>query len=210
MELAGFTSLGFDDHIKLIVPSGSESTGETLMRDYTPRFDAAAQVLNVDFALHESGPATAWAMRAKVGDTLLIAGPRGSAIIPMNFDWHLLIGDETGLPAIGRRLEELPVGSRAVVFAEVDNEHERQVLASKAQVIEHWIYRHGSAAGTGELLLAALRAAELPSGEFFAWAAAESSVVRVLRRALIDECGANRSWVKAAGYWKRGSGSRSR
>ena len=30
-----------------------------------------------------------------------------------NYDWHLLVGDETALPAATRRLEELPAGAQA-------------------------------------------------------------------------------------------------
>jgi NADPH-dependent ferric siderophore reductase len=116
-ELAGFTSLGFDDHVKLFFPTEStsepEPTDRPPMRDYTPRYDAGTGLLHIDFAIHDAGPATDWALRARVGDSLTIGGPRGSAIIPMEFDWHLFIGDETALPAIGRRLEELPAGSRA-------------------------------------------------------------------------------------------------
>src|SRR6185436_499825 len=77
-------------------------------RDFTPRrFDVASGTFVIDFALHDAGPATNWAVAAKVGDTLEIGGPRGSAVIPDDFDWYILIGDETALPAIGRRVEEL-------------------------------------------------------------------------------------------------------
>ena len=49
----------------------------------------------------------------------MVGGPRGSSIISSEgIDSHLLIGDETALPAIGRRLEELPPGSRALVVIE--------------------------------------------------------------------------------------------
>ena len=61
-----------------------------------------------------------WAAQAQRGETLTLGGPRGSFIIPTTYDWHLLIGDETALPAISRRLAELPAGARAVVLAEVD------------------------------------------------------------------------------------------
>jgi NADPH-dependent ferric siderophore reductase len=44
-----------------------------------------------------------------------IGGPRGSFIVPMDLDWHLLVGDATALPAIARRLSELPAS--ATVFA---------------------------------------------------------------------------------------------
>jgi NADPH-dependent ferric siderophore reductase len=220
-ELAGFTSLGFDDHIKLFFPKppadgaqptampaseqGLEPAERPPMRDYTPRYDAAAGRLHIDFAIHDAGPATDWALQASVGDSLLIGGPRGSAIIPLAFDWYLFIGDETALPAIGRRLEELPAGSHAVVIAEVEDAAEEQSLPSQARLRIQWVHRRGAPVGSSDALLAALRASEFPPGDCFAWAAAESNVARALRRALIDERGMNRAWVKAAGYWKRGA-----
>ena len=55
-DFADFVSDGFDDHIKVIF---SESTGERVMRDYTPRrFDAARRELTLEFALHNRGPAS--------------------------------------------------------------------------------------------------------------------------------------------------------
>ena len=214
-ELAGFTSLGFDDHIKLFFPKESaaglpaqeaaEPADRPPMRDYTPRYDAVAGRLHIDFAIHDAGPATEWALQASVGDSLLIAGPRGSAIIPLEFDWYLFIGDETALPAIGRRLEELPAGSQAVVIAEVEDAGEEQVLASKATLRVQWVHRQAVPPGSSDALSAALRSVEFPPGDGFAWAAAESNVARALRRVLIDERGLNPAWVKAAGYWKRGA-----
>jgi NADPH-dependent ferric siderophore reductase len=204
-ELAGFTSLGFDDHIKLFFPEEPATAERPPMRDYTPRYDAGAALLHIEFAIHDAGPATDWALHAQVGDPLLIGGPRGSAIIPMEFDGYLFMGDETALPAIGRRLEELPVGSPAAVIVEVEDASEEQVFPTKAELRVRWVHRRGAPAGSSEGLLAALRETVLPPGDVFAWAAAESNVARALRRALIDERGVNRSWVKAAGYWKRGA-----
>jgi NADPH-dependent ferric siderophore reductase len=73
-ELAGFTSLGFDDHVKLFFFTGGS---EKEMRDFTPRrFDAAAGELWIDFFLHQAGPAAAWAARAVAGQSLEGAGRR--------------------------------------------------------------------------------------------------------------------------------------
>ena len=121
-ELHGFTSLGFDDHIKVFFPAGQAGGAA---RDFTPRrHDPAAGELWIDFFLHAGGPAAAWASQAAAGQTLQIGGPKGSAIIdPDGIDTHVLIGDESALPAIGRRLEELPRSSRrprgrsAAIFA---------------------------------------------------------------------------------------------
>lgn len=79
------------------------------VRDYTPRgFDPVALTLEIDFALHGAGPATRWEAQAQGGQRLGVGGPRGSFIRPTDFDGHLLIGDDTALPAIARRLAELP------------------------------------------------------------------------------------------------------
>ena len=117
-DLADFDSAAPDDHIKLFF---EDADGGRAMRDYTPRaFDNAARSLTVDFALHQAGPATAWAMRAQPGDTLNIGGPQGSTVLADDFDWYVLIGDETALPAIGRRLEELRADVPVTVVAVAD------------------------------------------------------------------------------------------
>ncbi|MCF7697685.1 siderophore-interacting protein, partial [Mycetohabitans sp. B2] len=82
-------------------------------RDYTPRrYDRHAGELDLEFALHDAGPASAWARQAQPGQWLGVGGPRSSLVIPTDFDWHLLIGDDTALPAIARRLDELPADTR--------------------------------------------------------------------------------------------------
>ncbi len=140
-DLDGFTSLGFDDHVKLFFPTGkvgADGEPEFESRDYTPRrYDPQAKTLDVEFVLHDAGPATRWAEQAKAGQTLRIGGPRGSFIIPTTFDWHLLIGDDTGVPAIARRLEELPAGSRAVVLAEVDNIADQVTFQERGGCVGH-------------------------------------------------------------------------
>ncbi|MBO9513349.1 MAG: siderophore-interacting protein [Variovorax sp.] len=220
--LAGFHSPGFDDHAKLFFPDPATGAlalptagpdgpiwpdgAKPTMRDYTPlRHDPDAGTLAFDFALHDAGPATRWAEAAKPGDRLGVGGPRGSFIVPTDFDWHLLAGDDTALPAISRRLAELPRGARAVVLAEVDSEADRLPLASDANVELHWVYRHGAEPGRGTPLLDALRQLTLPAGDFHAWVACESSAAKALRAHLVGERGAHPQWTRASGYWRRGS-----
>jgi NADPH-dependent ferric siderophore reductase len=208
-DLEGFLSLGFDDHVKLYFP-GEPATagGEPTMvsRDYTPRrYDPAAKTLDIEFVLHDAGPATRWAEQARPGQSLSIGGPRGSFIIPTDFDWHLLIGDETALPAIARRLGELPAGTRAVVLAEVDNPADRVTLDTAADVTVTWAYREGAEAGSSDVLARTLRTLSLPARDYYAWVACESLIAKALRAQLIAEHGANAKWMRAAGYWRRGA-----
>jgi NADPH-dependent ferric siderophore reductase len=206
-ELAGFTSLGFDDHIKLFFPAAKESEGlAPAMRDFTPRrFLAEQGELWIDFFLHEGGPATDWAARTSVGQTLQIAGPKGSSIIaPDGIDMHLLIGDETALPAISRRLEELPPSTRALVVTEVAAGVERPRLESQASVQFVWVVRGQTHGPPARAIIEALSNLELPSGRCFAWVACESQSARAIRVYLRDERGFDKRRIKAAGYWQQG------
>ncbi|WP_353229071.1 siderophore-interacting protein [Novosphingobium sp.] len=201
-ELKDFVSASADDHIKLFFRAAD---GETVMRDFTPRrFDPTAQTLTIDFALHDAGPATQWAAAAQIGDTLDIGGPRGSAVVPDDFDWVLMIGDETALPAIGRRVEELRAGVPAITLVVVDGPADEQRFAARADWQGHWVYRAGQSDDDSGLLLGALRTLALPAGEGFVWIAAETAVARALRAHVQDVIGHPREWLKAAGYWTRG------
>jgi NADPH-dependent ferric siderophore reductase len=201
-DLADFISLGADDHVKLFLPTAG---AEPQMRDYTPRlYDPRAQTLAIDFVLHDAGPATAWASQAKVGDELEIGGPRGSAIIAEDFDWILLVGDETALPAISRRLEELPQAIRAVAIIAVDNAAEQQALALRDGDAICWILRDRDGSDDAATLGAAIERLIPRGGEGFVWIAAEAGVVKALRAQVLEVHGQPLAWLKAAGYWVQG------
>ncbi len=220
-QLDGFTSPGFDDHVKLFFPDpltgelalpevGPEGpiwpdNGRPVMRDYTPQhYDSKAQTLAIDFALHESGPATEWATKAKPGDWLGVGGPRGSFILPTDFDWHLLVGDETALPAISRRLKELPSSTRALVLIEVAEAADEIALQSAAQLQLQWCHRGIARPGSSDVLLTALQQLAWPQGDGYAWVACETGMARQLRTHLVEQRGMHGKRVKAAGYWRAG------
>jgi NADPH-dependent ferric siderophore reductase len=213
-ELAGFVSLGADDHVKLLFPqnaaeqaamqtlvlgAGKDNGPMPAMRDYTPRrYDLDALELDIDFVLHGDGPAATWAEQAQPGQFLHIGGPRGSMIVPDIFDSYLLIGDETALPAIARRLEGLSANRRALVIVEVENGKEQQVLHSAAEINVIWVLREGGK----DHLLSTVRQIKVPTGNLYAWVATETRVSRQIRRVLLDEHGLDEQFVKAAGYWR--------
>jgi NADPH-dependent ferric siderophore reductase len=220
-DLTGFISGAYDDHVKVFFPLPGHSaptmpepgangapqpeSERSPGRDYTPRrYDTNELV--IDFALHDAGPATNWAAQAEPGQQLAVGGPRGSFVVPDDFDWYLFVGDETALPAIGRRLEELRGGARAIVVAAIAGPEEEQSFHSRADVETVFVHRPLSRADDPAPLLDAVRALALPrSGDGYAWAAGESQTAKLLRRHLVDERGLEKTWVKAAGYWKRGA-----
>jgi len=198
--LAGFASPAPDDHIKVFAGAHGEER-----RDYTPRrFDPDTNELVVDFAMHDAGPVTQWARNAKVGDRARIGGPRGSVIIPDDFDWWLLIGDETALPAIGRRIEETSAHDVTSIVA-VAGPEEEQTFATTAAHRARWVHRPASQANDPAPMLAALKTFVPPPGDGFIWIAAEANVARALRRYALAEMKHPAQWIKASGYWLKGS-----
>lgn len=194
--LADFVSLSFDDHVKFMVPDAS---GESARRDYTPRqYDRTARTLAIEFALHGHGAASDWARQAQPGQQVAIGGPRGSMIIPTDYDWHLLIGDATALPAIHNRIAELPAGCRVIAVIHVDDLDDRRAFDTAANLDVHWV------AHVDELL-PTVRALQLPAGAGFAWAGGESASMRPLRELLISEKSMASEDVRVAAYWKRGA-----
>jgi NADPH-dependent ferric siderophore reductase len=208
-ELKGFTSLGFDDHVKIFFSSGEDGRADSpaAMRDFTPRwFDAEAGELWIDFFLHEAGPAASWATQVAVGQSLTVGGPRGSFVISLDgIDSHVLIGDETALPAMSRRLAELPAGVSALAVIESDEGSVGYPLESRAALQVVRVPRSAPSDAPASQLINALRGMQLPAGRCFVWVAAESQVARTIRRYLTDERGIDKHWVKAAGYWQRGA-----
>lgn len=195
-DLADFRSDSFDDHVKLILPSPGD---EPARRDYTPRrYDTQQQTLTIEFALHGQGAASDWARQAAVGQTVTIGGPRGSMIVPLDYDWHLLVGDDSALPAIHRRLEELPAGVRARVLVLLGDAADRRELQSRATLELQWF-------DNPEALTSAVQAMTLPQGEGFVWCAGEASLMTGLRTQLLEAKGHPKEAMKIAAYWKPGA-----
>jgi NADPH-dependent ferric siderophore reductase len=195
-ELAGFVSASFDDHIKFILDDGK---GGEIKRDYTPRrYDPIRGELTLEFALHGDGPAASWAQNAVPGQQATIAGPRGSFVIPADYAWHLLIGDETALPAVSRRMEELQAGARVLAILQTDDSGDRRNFQMHTNSHVQWV-------ADADQLLASLRALVLPVGEGYAWCAGEAGTMAAVRRILVEEKGHSRHHIRAAAYWKQGA-----
>jgi len=191
--LADFTSLSFDDHVKFMF---NDANGEQVRRDYTPRrVDTDAREIDIEFALHGHGGAAEWARNATIGQRAIIGGPRGSMILPLAMDWHLLIGDDSALPAVTRRLEELPADARVVAVLLV-NAANRRTLVTRADARIHWV-------DSDDALLQVLKDLPLQPGAGLAWGGGEAALMARVRQVLV-ETGMPRQAAKVSAYWKRG------
>ena len=227
-SLSGFAPGEFTDHyVKLIFPPPGAPYGLPVdpaavedayprelwpvTRAYTVRaWDSAAGVLTVDLVRHgDDGIAPAWAAAARPGDRISLFGPGGAYAPAHDADWHLLVGDESALPAIAATVEALPAAASAVAILEVAGPEEEQPLVTPADVELIWIHRRDTggdpAGGTaGGPLLAAVRAATERGGDVDAFVHGEADMVRAVRRHLRVERGIPRDRLSASGYWRRG------
>ncbi|WP_246494716.1 siderophore-interacting protein [Brenneria izadpanahii] len=217
--LAGFASLGFDDHIKVFFPDpesgalhmpevteqgvtwkdGVRPTG----RDYTPLyFDERQNRLTIDFYIHQGGVASDWATQAQPGDALAVGGPRGSLIVPTDYAFQLYVCDETGLPAFKRRQRSIRA-EHVKLFAFTDEAAGRAYLDNLSGVAASWL-------GSGKMqpenltgLIAELDSIDLPDEDYFIWLTGEGDAVKKLSDYFIEQRALDPDFVRAVAYWHR-------
>jgi NADPH-dependent ferric siderophore reductase len=137
------------------------------MRTYTVRDLVGTGIdarVVIDFALHEgdgdAGPGARWAGEARVGDRVVLLGPRrgvaygGIEFEPGTAERLLLAGDETAVPAVCSILAGLPVDARGAAFLEVPTAADVLTVQHPEGVRVVWLPREG--AGLGTLLHAAV------------------------------------------------------
>ncbi len=180
------------------LPDGSRPP----IRTFTPRhFDAQRNELTLDIVLHDHGAATDWARRATPGDEVAISGPGRSEELNPDARSHLLVGDESALPAIAQLLEWIPTDRTIEAHIETRGPDARIELPEHPGAKIVW---HDAADGAepGDAMVGALvDTADLADD---IWVAGEAAAVQRLRKHLFDDRGRDRSNVTARGYWKKG------
>ena len=173
------------------------------MRTYTVRsWDEDTRELTIDFVYHgDEGVAGPWAAAAQPGDVLWFNGPGGAYAPAEAADWHLLVGDESALPAIGAAVEQLPAGAYATVLVEVEDASEEQKLGDFDVT---WFHRAGSDAARGDALVAAVEALTFPPGTPHIFVHGEAGFVFRIRKNLFQDRALPRDQVSVSGYWRLG------
>jgi NADPH-dependent ferric siderophore reductase len=204
-QLADFHNGQPAQWVKVFPPA--RSSASSIGRAYTiRRFDRISHDLDIDFALHgDSGPVSAFALRAEVGDTFEVSlpHPRSGFEIDVSTKHYLLIGDETALPAIGSIVEALPTYAKARVFIEVAGAAEEQTLRCPGSLDLSWIHRDAAIPNSTGLANRVVSEMVRPQSLTQVWVAGESAAVEVVRRHLLH-LGYPQERLRAVGYWKRG------
>jgi NADPH-dependent ferric siderophore reductase len=187
---------------------------QPLVRTYTVRrADPERREIAIDFVVHgDHGVAGPWATAAVPGQPAYLMGPSGAYAPDPAADWHLLAGDEAGLPAISAALEALPANAIGKAFIEVSGPDDEIELSVPPGVEVRWVYRGGRAdlvpedqAGDHAPLIAAVKDAGWLPGQVQAFIHGEAqAVMHNLRPYIRKERGVDAKWASISGYWRRG------
>ncbi|MFK0276145.1 siderophore-interacting protein [Ensifer sp. NPDC090286] len=202
-DLHRFASTGRpDEFVWLSFPTDDDEEGTG--RYYTVRrWDSARAEMTIDFVKHEIGIATNWAQQAREGDAIRLLAPRFRFNPPSDAGYIALIADMTGLPAVGRILEELPDKISVIAHVEIPHENERQIIETACHVTLQW----HETAGCGNQrtrLFDIARAVRFPDGPGYVWIAGEAKAVSQSRKYLRDVMGFDKDHITSVGYWVHG------
>jgi NADPH-dependent ferric siderophore reductase len=193
-----------DTYMKIVLPDPTNSD-EPVMRSYTVRsHDSVAGTVDIDFALHgQGGVAAPWAERAQVGDTAEFKGIGGGYNPSEQAPWHLLIGDDSALPAIAAAVEQLGEDSGKVVILIADSPEEllgdgdafSPPEGSEVQVVSH----------TPAVIEAVRSAYASHEGVPHVFLHGEASMVREVRRVIRSDFAQDLKAMSVSGYWRAGA-----
>ena len=214
------------DGTEIKLPSGPEWYPEWcaqpveerfIMRTYTVRaLRPEVAELDIEFVLHGvNGPASAWVSEARAGDQVGLILPFAvdttstKSLLHSGVDYvppatsarRILVADETALPALAGILEQLPAAVHATVFVEVPDADDIRPLPTPGSADITWLSPAGDSPPS---LLEALKSSDLPYDADYAWVAGESSMIKAVRRHLVNAVGMPKAAISFQGYWKRG------
>ena len=176
-------------------------------RTYTIRSaDVEAGTFDVDFVVHgDEGIAGPWAARAQIGDVVALSGPGGGyRPSPEHGVFHVLLGDESAIPAIAAALESLPADAEGVAMIEVGDSDDELPLPSPQNLELRWLHRSATGAEHGVLLADAVEGAPRPASAVGVFAHGERGAVKRIRRVLTDEWQLDRRSLSISAYWALG------
>lgn len=204
--MVGYPEGNAGGYVKFMFPPAPGAMKPTV-RTYTIRNQREGEI-DIDFALHgdgesHAGPATTWALQAEPGQTIELGGPGAAKPLPSGFDYYIVAGDMTALPAIGVNLEALDRDARGIAIIEIQSESDKQAIDAPEGVAVTWLI-NPVPGSQPDLLVDAVRAVVWPKGKVYAWAASEFTAMRGMRQYLRTERGLGPAELYISSYWKLG------
>lgn len=161
--------------------------------------------ISVDFVVHgEAGLAAPWASQVEPGERVVFAGPGGGYAPDATADWHLLVGDESALPAIASSIEAMAPEAQGIALIEVGNAQDEQAIQAPEGIEIRWVHRGNEEAGTSEVLVEAVRNLQWRDGRVQVFAHGEREAIKKLRDVFFKQHELERKQVSISGYWAYG------
>jgi NADPH-dependent ferric siderophore reductase len=226
-QLAPLPNHGYDHWFRLFLPHEDGETNFSLpqrvdmvgylkylrmpgatrppMRNYTVReFRPEALELDIDFVVHgDEGVATRWATRTQPGDTVAMIDQGAGFEFDPATEHHLLVADETGLPAVAGILRDLPRDARGTALIEIPHADDAQETGAPEGFDLQWLMR-APGARPGALALETVTGSVLPAGRLSAHLVGEQALVTGARRWLVNEKQVPKKAIQFVGYWRLG------
>ncbi|TQL66423.1 NADPH-dependent ferric siderophore reductase [Nocardioides albertanoniae] len=196
--------LGMIDYLKFMTHGDRPPLRNYTVREHRPDLGE----IDVDFVVHgDLGIAGPWAGRAQPGDRVVLMDQGKGFDLAPDATFHLLVGDESALPAILGILRDLPPHARGLAIMEIPDLADVQDVSGPDGVEVRWLSRsaEGAAAGQpGALALAELRSftPEEPA-TLSAYLVGERTIPAEGRRHLVA-AGVPKSRITFVGYWRIG------
>lgn len=210
-DLADFPSGQDGAHVKILLPHPGEALpnldikGENpaIKRSYTIReFDACNKELVIDFVIDcHQGPATDWAVGAKVGDYLGIAGPGARKLTDFNADSYLLIGDITSVNAVNGYAKFIQPQATIKALVTVPTRSDIIGMDGGEHLQISWRIEDENPADMAACVRAMATNLSSNSQVFIGL---EASQLREVKSMLLSDLEFNRLNIHATGYWKKG------
>lgn len=154
----------------------------------------------IDFVVHEGGKASEWAQNAQPGDPLVLTGPHGMYLPPSRGGRQLALCDATGLPALARIVETLPVATDFLAIVEIADPSHRYELRSPGKLETVWLEGSGNGVSPSRLA-AALQTLPQDRLPDYVWMAGEQKAARAVRRHLRRQWRLPPERYAVVGYW---------
>ena len=192
---------GNDVMIRLV-----DAKGRYVRRRYSVRaLDAQNDEFTLWLTVDHDGPGTTWVKGATKGELVDVIGPRGKVLLDPLADWHLFLGDASGLAAFYRMAQSIEVPGKAIFIVEIDAADDAlsAPFAEGLGVTGIFVDRRGRSTSDAEGLMRGLAAFELPPDLGHAYLFGEFHIMRVLESALLDR-GLAPDQISHKAFWRSG------
>jgi NADPH-dependent ferric siderophore reductase len=176
------------------LPYWPDGTTQPVLRAFTVRsYDPERRALQFDIADHSTGHAMSWLRSGPAGTAVALSGMRRDFATGTDVSHYVFVGDSSALPAIAACVEALPTGVRVDVHLPELDASDRALLPRHDGLTAHWERND---------LVAAVTRQPAPGERAQVWVAGEASVVREIRRHVLEQWAVSRDDLHASAYWK--------